>query len=103
MFLSCLRVSGRHDSVSPWNSREHVGEELFGEERLAQDARSLVSAQDNLPGARAGPFPAMRLKDNAHRLMQADKATAAAAALREAITPAAEWLLGKLLSRRRTG
>lgn len=68
-------------------------EELFGEERLAQHARSLASAQNILPGSRAGPSLAMRLKDNARRLMHAYQATAAAAALDEAITPAAEWLL----------
>ncbi|HTR07343.1 MAG TPA: glucoamylase family protein [Paraburkholderia sp.] len=88
-----MRVSSRHDLISPWNSREPVREELFGEERLAQHARSLASAQNILRGTRAGPSLATRLKDNARRLMHAYEATAAAAAMDEAITPAAEWLL----------
>ncbi len=88
-----LRSAARHARGSPWNSREPVREELFGEERLAQHARSLARAQEVLPGTRAGPSLATRLKDNARRLMHAYEATSAAATQDEAITPAAEWLL----------
>ncbi len=93
MFLSFIRASGAYGSTSPWNSKEPVRDELFGEERLAQHARSLACAQHILPATCAGPSLAARLKDNAHRLMRAYGATVVAAAQDEAITPAAEWLL----------
>jgi cyclic beta-1,2-glucan synthetase len=80
-------------SLSPWNSTEPIREELFGEERLAQHARSLAGAQAISPRSSAGPSLATRLKDNADHLLHAYEATVAAAAQDEAITPAAEWLL----------
>ena len=43
--------------------------------------RSMRGAQNILPGTRAGPSLATRLKDNTRRLMHAYEATAAAAAL----------------------
>jgi cyclic beta-1,2-glucan synthetase len=93
LLLSFIRAAGAHGPTSPWNSKEPVREELFGEERLAQHARSLAGAQHVSPGAYAGPSLAVRLKDNARRLMRAYEATVVAAAQDEAITPAAEWLL----------
>ena len=80
-------------SPSPWNSTEPVREELFGEERLAQHARSLARAQAISPKSSAGPPLATRLKDNVDHLLHAYEATMAAVAQDEAITPAAEWLL----------
>ncbi|WP_454827692.1 GH36-type glycosyl hydrolase domain-containing protein [Paraburkholderia xenovorans] len=87
------RRPGNRDLPSPWDSHEPIREELFGEERLAQHARSLADAQNISPGAPRGRSLTSRLKDNAHYLMQAYKATLAAAANDEAITPAAEWLI----------
>ncbi|POR50624.1 hypothetical protein B0G62_108116 [Paraburkholderia eburnea] len=46
------RVSRYLDSTSPWNSREPVREEQFGEARLAQHAKNLASAQSVFSGAR---------------------------------------------------
>jgi cyclic beta-1,2-glucan synthetase len=83
----------RRRSSSPWNSTEPVREELFGEERLAQHARSLAEAQQISKRSFAGPSLATRLKENADHLLHAYEATVAAAAHDEAITPAAEWLL----------
>ena len=78
---------------SPWDSNEPVREELFGEERLAQHARSLAAAQKIALGSASAGSLVARLKDNARYLVRAYEATVTAAANDEAITPAAEWLL----------
>ncbi|WP_090547583.1 GH36-type glycosyl hydrolase domain-containing protein [Paraburkholderia caballeronis] len=88
-----LRGARRHTTPSPWNSTAPIREELFGEERLAQHARSLAGAQPIARRASAGPSLAARLKDNARSLLQAYEAMVIAVGNDEAITPAAEWLL----------
>ncbi|WP_244306488.1 GH36-type glycosyl hydrolase domain-containing protein [Paraburkholderia lacunae] len=93
MKISFARVLRDRASQSPWNNVEPVRDELFGEERLAQHARSLASAQKISSRAFAGPSLAVRLKDNARHLLLAYQAIVAAVAHEEAITPAAEWLL----------
>jgi len=87
------RGARRHTTPSPWNSTAPIREELFGEERLAQHARSLAGAQPIAGRASSGPSLAARLKDNARRLLLVYEATVIAAGNDEAITPAAEWLL----------
>ncbi len=83
----------RHRAPSPWDSNEPVREELFGEERLAQHARSLAAAQTISRGAAYGASLTTRLKDNARCLVRSYSATVDAVANGEAITPAAQWLL----------
>ena len=82
-----------HQAPSPWDSNGPVREELFGEERLAQHARSLAAAQSISQGSACGASLTARLKDNARYLVRAYKATVDAVANGEAITPAAQWLL----------
>ncbi len=91
--MQLSRVLRGGPSRSPWNSTEPVREELFGEERLAQHARSLAGAQPVSGKSSARPSLATRLRDNAGHLLQAYEATVVAAGHDEAITPAAEWLL----------
>jgi len=80
-------------ALSPWDSNEPVREELFGDERLAQHARSLAAAQSTARVAPGGASLTARLKDNARYLVRAYKATVDAAANGEVVTPAAQWLL----------
>lgn len=87
------RILRGRTAPPPWDSNEPVREELFGEERLAQHARSLAATQKIAPGSASGGSLAARLKDNARYLVRAYEATVTAAANDEAITPAAEWLL----------
>ncbi|MFC5427993.1 GH36-type glycosyl hydrolase domain-containing protein [Paraburkholderia denitrificans] len=83
----------RRTAPSPWHSTTPVREQLFGEERLAQHARSLAGAQPISEKASAGPSLAARLRDDASHLLRAYEATVVAAESDETITPAAEWLL----------
>lgn len=83
----------RRTAPSPWHSTTPVREQLFGEERLAQHARSLAGAQPISEKASAGPSLAARLRDNASHMLRAYEATVMAAESDETITPAAEWLL----------
>ncbi|WP_033365908.1 GH36-type glycosyl hydrolase domain-containing protein [Bordetella sp. FB-8] len=87
------RAAWSRRNPSPWNSIAPVRDELFGEERLMQHARSLAGAQSILKQTRACPSLTARLKDNARQLLRAYETTVTAAGNGEPITPAAEWLL----------
>ena len=93
MMFQFVRAAWNRKKSSPWNSIAPVRDELFGEERLMQHARSLAGAQFILERPSSGPSLTARLKDNAHHLLRAYETTVTAAGNGEAITPAAEWLL----------
>ncbi len=84
---------GRALSVSPWDSRKPVREELFSVERLEEHARSLAAAQPVTPKPTKGHPLAGRLTDNGSLLLHAYRMIAKSIDERRAITPAAEWLV----------
>jgi cyclic beta-1,2-glucan synthetase len=88
-----LRALGRGPQAVPWNSEESIREELFSAERLEEHAESLAAAQAITAKPLAGRSLAGRLKANEAALLDAYRATAAAAGEGRAVTPAAEWLL----------
>ncbi len=93
-----LRLLLRHlrwfsSSSSPWNTDEIIREELFSNERLEQHAGSLAHAQKITRRPQARRSLNARLGNNAAVLLRAYRAIAVAVDAREAITPAAEWLL----------
>jgi len=67
--------------------------ELFSVERLEQHAESLAAAQRLAPTLRTGKRLAPRLYDNTKVLTETYRAIVRATYARQAITPAAEWLL----------
>ena len=95
MTIHIRRSFGRAHSVSPWDSREPLREELFSLERLEQHARSLAVAQSVT--ARAKPTKgrplARRLADNGAVLLDAYRKVARGIDEGRAITPPGEWLL----------
>jgi hypothetical protein len=78
-----------------WQDKAPIRADLFGAERLKHHARTLAAAQ---PVARGRPARVLRLsarlKANAAVQLTACRASAAALDAGQAITPAAEWLLG---------
>jgi cyclic beta-1,2-glucan synthetase len=93
LMFAFSRILRSRTLPSPWDSSEPVREELFGEERLAQHARSLAAAQKIAPRSASAGSLVARLKDNARYLVRAYEATVMAAANDEAITPAADHVL----------
>ncbi len=93
MHPAISRALGRAVLPSPWKDLEPVREELFGVERLEGHAESLAAAQ--LIGGRPTSVRSLhgRLDDNARRLLEAYKASAAELESGRAVVPAAEWLL----------
>ena len=79
--------------VSPWQSGEPVREELFSVERLEEHARSLAAAQPVTASRRRSHTLAGRLRDNAAALLEAHRSITHAVEQKQAITPAAEWLI----------
>ena len=78
-----------------WQDKAPIRADLFGAERLKHHARTLAAAQ---PVARGRPARVLRLsarlKANAAVLLTAYCASAAALDAGQAVTLAAEWLLG---------
>ena len=80
-------------SMSPWNNRDPIREELFSVERLEEHARSLAAAQPVTPKAAKGNPLRGRLVDNEAVLLHAYRTIVQAMSEERAITPAAEWLI----------
>ena len=80
-------------STPLWRDPAAIREELFSLERLESHARSLAAAQPVAAGPRSGRPLDRRLAENQQRLVAAFKTLGAAAAAREEVTPAAQWLL----------
>ena len=87
------RVFAHAPSMSPWNNRDPIREELFSVERLEEHARSLAAAQPVTPKPAKGHPLAGRLADNEAVLLHAYRTIAKAMSEERAITPAAEWLI----------
>jgi cyclic beta-1,2-glucan synthetase len=88
-----FRILRQANGRSPWDSREPVREELFSVERLEEHARSLAQAQP-VAANPSRSYPLIhRLADNERVLLSAHRTVAKAIEAKQAITPAAEWLL----------
>ncbi|HET6617304.1 MAG TPA: glycosyl transferase, partial [Gemmatimonadota bacterium] len=73
---------------------EPIRAEIFGAERLAQDAQSLARSQRIYPPGRRKGFPLLdRFEDNARALLQAYRSLAEEVQKDEPISPTAEWLI----------
>jgi cyclic beta-1,2-glucan synthetase len=80
-------------TVPPDSPEPPIRAELFSVERLEQHAESLAAAQRIGPSLRTGKRLAPRLYDNTRVLIETYRAIVKATYARQAITPAAEWLL----------
>ena len=87
------RIFRQTNGGSLWDSHEPVREELFSVERLEEHARSLAQAQP-VTANPAKSYPLIRrLADNERVLLSGHRTVAKAVEAKQAITPAAEWLL----------
>ncbi len=93
MTIHIRRSFGRAHSVSPWDSREPLREELFSLERLEQHARSLAVAQSVTPKPAKGRPLTRRLSDNGAVLLDAYRQVTHDIDHGRAITPPGEWLV----------
>ena len=81
------RAFAHAPSMSPWNEREPIREELFSVERLEEHARSLAVAQPVTPKPAKGHPLAGRLADNEAVLLDAYRTIATAIDARSARSP----------------
>ncbi|NWG54756.1 MAG: DUF3131 domain-containing protein [Hydrogenophilaceae bacterium] len=80
-------------SASPWADAAPIEAELFSAEKLEQQGRNAAGAYAVVSGAPRHRALARRLDDNAAALRQAYDLLARAAAARETVSPASEWLI----------
>lgn len=80
------------DAASPWQDPLPIRSELFGIDRLEDQARALASEQPVAVKSSRGPGLTDRLAENAAFLLNADFILAPEGGRRE-LTPAAEWLV----------
>ncbi len=79
--------------TAPWNSEQSISEEVFGDDRFRQHARSLALAQTVGRSPRRVVALKTRLDQNVRALQDAHRRIEVWLASGHALTPAAEWLV----------